>query len=58
MLVQISFLVLLLASVSYTQSIPANKTIIDLSVHVLDVARGTAGSKCPVSCRISNEYLN
>lgn len=51
MLVQISFIVLLLASVSYTQSIPANNTIIDLSVHVLDVARGAAGSRCPVSCR-------
>ncbi|CAO1403438.1 unnamed protein product [Diamesa tonsa] len=48
MLVQISFIVLLLASVSYTQSIPANNTIIDLSVHVLDVARGAAGSRCPV----------
>lgn len=49
MLVQISFILLLLASVSYSQSIPANNTIIDLSIHLLDVARGTAGNKCSVS---------
>lgn len=49
MFVPISFIVLLVASVCYTQDVPANNTIIDLSIHVLDVARGTAGSKCPVS---------
>lgn len=49
MFVPISFVVLLVASVGYTQNVPANNTIIDLSIHVLDVARGTAGSKCPVS---------